>query len=481
MDEGDKLGKILLRRKLVSADELEAALKAQAERGTRLASQLTQSGVLEETDALRALSEQYGVPGLDLRQLTILLDHLDFVPLELAESNRILPVLAREDRLFLAMANPRDRRTVDELEFVTGKRVYPYVAMSTALERTVRDAYEAKARGELVWHGPDAPGGDDHEPPSAEAERRSVFPGAPPVVVDELIARAAASSQLSIAEIGNMTSDVSRAGALPSLDRLPEAPGGTGPLVLVVDDEDEIRALVRHVLERRGCRILEAENGNVALRLVKEHVPDLIVLDAMLPEVHGFDIAKRIRGSERYGTIPILMMSAVYRGWRIREDLRQSHGIEEYLEKPFRLGDLAERVDRLLAGRERKAGDDRALATEQAEACLVEGVERYKQGDLEGAVELLVRGTTIDPLAYRLRYHLALIYGKDGRLYEAIAELERAVDLNAGYFPGLKNLAILYEKAGFRHKAVETWERSLEHAPDDTTREGIKAHLLSLL
>ena len=66
-------------------------------------------------------------------------------------------------------------------------------------------------------------------------------------------------------------------------------------------------------------------------------------------------------------------------------------------------------------------------------------------------------------------------------LYEGIQELEKAVDLNAKHFPALKNLAVLYEKAGFKHKAVEMWERCVQGAPDDETRNSIKEHLLKLL
>ena len=97
--------------------------------------------------------------------------------------------------------------------------------------------------------------------------------------------------------------------------------------MLVVDDEAEIRKMLKRLLKGRGYRVYEAEKGKAALRMVKEHSPDLIVLDAMLPEVHGFDIARRIKGSKRYGQIPIIMVSAVYRGWRYAEDLKQSCGV----------------------------------------------------------------------------------------------------------------------------------------------------------
>ena len=123
---------------------------------------------------------------------------------------------------------------------------------------------------------------------------------------------------------------------------------GSGKKILVVDDEEDIRKLVRRLLTSKGHQVIEADRGLLALRLVKEESPDLILLDAMLPELHGFDIAKRIKDSEKYGTIPILMMSAVYRGWRIAEDLKTNYGIEDYIEKPFRIAEMLAKVTRLL-------------------------------------------------------------------------------------------------------------------------------------
>ena len=93
----------------------------------------------------------------------------------------------------------------------------------------------------------------------------------------------------------------------------------------------------------------------------------------------------------------------------------------------------------------------------------------------------LRRGLEIDPLAYRLHFHLGLLYGKLGQVYEAINELEKAVSINSRHFPAVKNLAVLYQKAGFRHKAAEMWERSLALATDEATRRSIKDHLIRLL
>src|SRR5579884_3093077 len=145
-DEKRPLGKILLQRKLVSQQELEAALREQKRSPSPapIASQLVEDGKVDEIDALRALSEQHGVPGIDLSQIAITLEHLDVVPKELAETHRILPVLMRGDRIFLAMADPHDKRVIDELEFVTGKKVYPYIAVHHTLLKTITAAYDAK-------------------------------------------------------------------------------------------------------------------------------------------------------------------------------------------------------------------------------------------------------------------------------------------------------------------------------------------------
>jgi DNA-binding response OmpR family regulator len=212
-------------------------------------------------------------------------------------------------------------------------------------------------------------------------------------------------------------------------------------------------------------------------------MPDLIVLDAMLPELHGFDIARRIKGSAKYGRIPIIMVSAVYRGWRIAEDLKQNYGVEEYIEKPFRIAALLDAVARLLPAAEAppSASRDPDHLSAEAEKALQEGVDAYRSGLIDEAIEHLKRGVGIDPLSYRLHFHLALLYGKKGQIYAGIQELERAIDLHPRHFAALKNLAVLYEKAGFKNKAVEMWERCAVLAPDEATREGVKEHLRSLI
>jgi CheY-like chemotaxis protein len=251
--------------------------------------------------------------------------------------------------------------------------------------------------------------------------------------------------------------------------------------ILIVDDEDDIRRLLRRVLAERGYEIVEAKKGLDALKLVRAHVPDLLLLDAMLPEVHGFDICRRIKGSKRYGHIPIIMVSAIYRGWRFAEDLKTSYGVEAFLEKPFKIGDVLVAVERALAGRESDAPIEDDELSREANDALQHGIDAYQAGDLNRAIGFLQQGITVDPLSFKLHYHLGLLYGRRENVFEAIHELETAVDLQSRHFSALKNLAVLYQRAGFKHKAIEMWERALGAAPDDETRAGIKEHLMSLL
>ncbi len=156
-DEKRPLGRILLQRKLVPRELLGALTEPKdvaAPSTPRLPSMPPRDAELDE---LRALANRSGAAGLDLRIASITLADLDIVPLEVAEALSILPVLVREGGLYVAMADPNDKRAIDELEFVTGKTVYPFIAVTATLKRTITAAYAAKARGAREYRGPMAP------------------------------------------------------------------------------------------------------------------------------------------------------------------------------------------------------------------------------------------------------------------------------------------------------------------------------------
>lgn len=492
-----KLGKILLKQKQVTAEELDALLADKRDPGARLASKAIAAGKISETGALRALSAQQGVPAIDLRQVVIPTELLELIPQEIAAQHLVLPFALKDDQLSLAMAEPGARHVIDEIEFVTGKRVFPYVALADALREAIDEAYAN--RNSAYYVGPDvtpqhlaqlgvdttrpvqAPstgftsiplarmddrreqGPSDHPPP------HDVFGGGAAMTLDD-------GTPLPPLDPAFATGEMTPEGD-------PIAPPAKDPgsqRVLVVDDEADIRNMLRRLLEAEGIEVLEAVNGVQALKVVREQLPHLILLDAMLPGVHGFDIARRLRDSQRYGHIPIVMISAVYRGWRFAEDLRKAYGIAHYVEKPFKIQELRDVVLGLLAGREPPTRDPDECNTD-AGGALSNGIAAFQAGDLDGAISHLEAGVAVDPLAFRLHYHLGLLFGKRGDLFRAIQSLECAADLQPRHFAALKNLAVAYQKAGFRHKAVEMWERALGSAPDDQTRTTIKQQVIGLL
>jgi CheY-like chemotaxis protein len=474
MGQGDKksIGRISLQQRPQTAEDPKPASERVA---------------IEE---LKALSEKFGVPAIDLRQVCIRLADLELFPLEIARRHVILPILVRDDRLFVAMANPQEKKVIDELEFVTDKKVYPYVAQPVPLRDAIEKAYSAHARQEEFYVGPDCPpdvvkkAALASQPPGPLLDAPAATPATsameePVVVLDERMGRAR-DSDLPDSGFGDLSKEQSVVTDLPDDGAMAKAAPGV-KTVLVVDDEPEIRAMLERLLKSKGYRVVSTDNGRAALGMVKEHAPDLILLDAMLPEVHGFDIARRIKASKRYAHIPIVMVSAVYRGWRFAEDLRESCGVEHYVEKPFKIADVLRAVEAALEAEEEPTSSKVREMSAEAERELNAGVSAYQEGRLDDAIVHLKRGIAIDPLAFRLHFHLGLLYGKKGQIYEAISELERAVEINSRHFPAVRNLAILYQKAGFRNKATEMWERALNVAPDDVTRQSIKQHLLSLL
>jgi len=119
------------------------------------------------------------------------------------------------------------------------------------------------------------------------------------------------------------------------------------PVVLAVDDEEHITELVAMALGYHGFEVERAASGRAALDAVERRRPDLIVLDVMLPDLDGFDVARRLRQSEGAGTrVPIIFLTARDTTADKVEGLRL--GTDDYVTKPFSIEELVERVKAVL-------------------------------------------------------------------------------------------------------------------------------------
>ena len=108
---------------------------------------------------------------------------------------------------------------------------------------------------------------------------------------------------------------------------------GNSPLVLIVDDSAKNRKLAREVLRAAGFRTLEAARGDEAIAVAAESRPDLILLDLRLPDMHGTEVARKLRGGAETGRIPIVALSASPMAGG--SDRLLATGFDGYLQKPI--------------------------------------------------------------------------------------------------------------------------------------------------
>jgi two-component system, OmpR family, response regulator len=117
--------------------------------------------------------------------------------------------------------------------------------------------------------------------------------------------------------------------------------------ILLVDDEDSVQKLLTYPLERDGFRVVQARDGEQAIRLFGDEHIDLVVLDLMLPKVDGLEVCKRLRADSN---VPIIMLTA--RGEELDKVLGLELGADDYITKPFSIREFRSRVRALL----RRAG-----------------------------------------------------------------------------------------------------------------------------
>ena len=115
------------------------------------------------------------------------------------------------------------------------------------------------------------------------------------------------------------------------------------PTILLVDDEDAIQKLLTYPLERDGYRVVQARDGEEALRRFSEEDVDLVVLDIMLPKVDGLEVCKKLRATS---TVPIIMLTA--RDDELDKVLGLELGADDYITKPFLIREFRSRVRAVL-------------------------------------------------------------------------------------------------------------------------------------
>ena len=117
-------------------------------------------------------------------------------------------------------------------------------------------------------------------------------------------------------------------------------------LILIAEDETDAAELLRFHLRRRGYRTLVVQDGRAALNELFERRPDLLILDLMLPHLHGYEVCRLAKSAPRIRHIPVLMVTALAQTENKLKGFRL--GADDYLTKPFAMSELVARVQALL-------------------------------------------------------------------------------------------------------------------------------------
>ena len=119
------------------------------------------------------------------------------------------------------------------------------------------------------------------------------------------------------------------------------------PVVLAVDDEPHILFILSQVLTSKGCKVLTADGGEKAVKLALKNVPDLIILDVMMPDISGFEVCQHLKNNPKTKHIPVIILTAEQN--EEHKEAMIKMGVEDYISKPFSPNGLSKKIDEVLS------------------------------------------------------------------------------------------------------------------------------------
>lgn len=201
---------------------------------------------------------------------------------------------------------------------------------------------------------------------TASEETTGIEPGPIHDLADELVSSGHFVQALSLLEILANNLDVSKARRKAKSireqiekdkgseseqveEKKPRSSSLSGKKVLVIDDEREILLLLEQILKEEGLNVLTARDGEEGLEVFIRERPSLVVTDAMLPKLHGFELSRRIKEESDYQA-RIMILTAVYKKYKYKAKIQDEYKVDEYMDKPFQIGEFLDSFYRMAEG-----------------------------------------------------------------------------------------------------------------------------------
>lgn len=199
----------------------------------------------------------------------------------------------------------------------------------------------------------------------------------------------------------------------------------TKPTVLIIEDEKTLVEILSYNLDKEGFEVLTATDGQQGLQRAQACLPDLILLDLMLPVIEGLEVCRRLRADATTRQIPVLMLTA--RGQEIDEIVGFQMGADDYVAKPFKIKPLVQRIKALLRRSQTPDIGQDVVAVHGLE------IDRWRHRATMGGRELQLTRTE-----FRLLWSLARQPGRafsrhelmDASMGADVASLERTIDVH---------------------------------------------------
>lgn len=500
MAEQIRLGDLLVSAGVIDDAQLRSALAEQQKWGGRLGKHLVKMGFTDFWTISRALGKQFGIPAFNPRTEEVDLTLLKNVPQKFAIEKQCLPVRRGERSVFVALANPSDLMVCDDVEAMVSKKVEPVTCCEQDLLELIDRAYRALNFDQDVLYPSESEDAGSFEIPGSPSERQIDFGKE---AEKDSVPGLAGEPAKPAADLGSWDDQPApsppppppprpaapqQQPAAPKQEAAPPAPKaspgavdlhvGELPQVILYDRDPGLLRAQRLALRREGYDVRDTHEVGEVFQLITKSQPSVIVLEVSYGDMAGVETAKKLKASNRFGNVPIILTTESFSDWRGRQDLKGLSGADAVLQKPLSSYDLLTTVENL-ANAEGSAADQ--AAETEAQRLLAEGQGHFEVGEFEDAAKCFEQAVEYDEFLAPAYHALASAYERQKKIYKAIEAYEKAAELEPDNFIVFKNLSLIYEKLGFKRKCYEAFERSARCCPNPRVKEKIKAHLIKLM